>query len=103
MLTVEKSKHKFLFTAFLFKKTSVAVIGLSRQIVSNNIKDLHNADDEFVLQNTGWQNASSDSSDWECLNSVTWIVLSDDPDREQITCVTDFAINHYRFLAIYFE
>ena len=32
VLTVEKSKHKFLFTTFLFKKTSVVVVGLSRQI-----------------------------------------------------------------------
>ena len=36
MLTVEKSEHKFLFTAFLFKKLLV-VLGLSRQIVSYHL------------------------------------------------------------------
>ena len=34
VFTVEKSEHKFLFTTFLFKKTSVVVVGLSREIVS---------------------------------------------------------------------
>ena len=34
VLTVEKSKQKFLLTTFLFKKTSIVVVRLSRQIVS---------------------------------------------------------------------
>ena len=37
MLTIEKSEHKFLFTAFLFKKTFLLVLGLSRQIVSHHL------------------------------------------------------------------
>ena len=34
MLTVERPEHKLLFTSFLFKKASVVVVGISRQIVS---------------------------------------------------------------------
>ena len=37
MLTVEDSEHKFLFTAFLFKKSFVDVVSLSRQIVSYHL------------------------------------------------------------------
>ena len=37
MLTVETSKHNFLFTVFLFTTPSFAAIGLSRQTVSHHL------------------------------------------------------------------
>ena len=53
----------------------------NKQIAVNYNEDLYNAVNEFVSENTKWQNASSGLSNWEKLPELNDMnSSSDDPD-----------------------
>ena len=55
----------------------------NKQTAVNYNEDLYNAVNEFVSENTKWQNASSDLSNWERLPEFNdMISSSNDPDCE---------------------